>query len=33
MLETEDTGHNVSVETDGWIVKPTGWQKLYKNKR
>lgn len=33
LLETVDTGHNVSVETDGWIVKPTGWQKLYKNER
>jgi hypothetical protein len=33
LVEPVDTGHNVSVETDGWIVKPTGWQKLYKNER
>lgn len=31
LLEPVDTGHNVSVETDGWIVRETGWQRLYRN--
>jgi hypothetical protein len=33
LLETVDSGHNVSPETDGWLLKTAGWQRLHRDER